>query len=467
MNSKTVYAYALTDIPDPMAIFSALYRFPYTQFLDSTAPDQKGGRYSTIVFQPVEIIETWGEKTTVTNRDQQLSLRADITELLSRRLDVWSNGPVMRDPTIPPFQGGAVGYFGHGLNIVTQKITDIPQAAFGIYDQCVSFDHVEGLAWYIVVSDDADQAKRKYNHFMRLVERSYLPGEDARQPALSWAPMTLPAPMIENVRRLTDFINSGSFNRSFLCQFYESEIPAGYDVLSHYQEIRQHTETPRGACMTLGGLNVIVTEATPVFSILDRQIEVPHASHLTTRPEGTLRDDVAARELEKNEMAMAGHKKAAREQTARLSSICRANGILGPSTPEVESISNHYQIASITRGVLNDNIKIADLLSVFTPAREYCGEPVDRCLRVIADNEPWMRGPAFGHTAAISFNGSMTVSLNKDTVISNGSTLRYATGLPVFANTDPRLWYDEMVRKAEAGLARIGSDTAPRKALIA
>lgn len=467
MSAKNVYAYALTDIPDPMAIFSALYRFPYTQFLDSTAPRQKGGRYSTIVFQPVEIIETWGDKTTVTNRDQQLSLRTPITELLSRRLDVWSNGPVMRDPTIPPFQGGAVGYFGFGLNNMTQEITDIPQAAFGIYDQCVSFDHAEGLAWYVVVSDDPEQAKRKYTHFMRLVERSYLPAANNSQPLLSWAPHTLSAPLMENVRRLTDYIHAGSFDRSFLCQFFESAIPAGYDVLAHYQDIRQHTATTHGACQTLGGLNVIVTDAEPVFTIIDREIEVPHTSHLTARPEGTLRDDVTVRELEKNEAAMAEHKKMAKEQTVRLSSLCRANGILGPSTPEVESVGHQYRIASTTRGVLTDNLKIADLLSVFTPARSVCGEPAERALRVIADMEPCTRGPAFGHMATIGFNGSMSVSLNKETVISNGSIMRYAAGLPVHADTDPRVWYDRLVQDSEIALARIGSDTGISETKIA
>ena len=93
MTAKTVYAFPLPTMPDPLAIFSSLYRFPYTQFLDSTAPHQKNGRYSTIVYQPVEIIELWGDKVTVTNRDQQLSMRENLTDLLAKRLDCMEQRP--------------------------------------------------------------------------------------------------------------------------------------------------------------------------------------------------------------------------------------------------------------------------------------------------------------------------------------------------------------------------------------
>ena len=467
MIAKTVYAYALPMMPEPLAIFSSLYRFPYTQFLDSTAPQQNGGRYSTIVFQPVEIIEAWGDKVTVTNRDQQLSLRGNLTKLLAERLDVWGNGPVMRDPTIPPFQGGAVGYLGFGLNAIKQKSADIPQAAFGIYDQCVAFDHIENRAWYVIVSDSPEHAQTKHAHFLRLTAHSYLPAANSEQPTLSWAPRTLPAPLIENVRRLSDYIDSGSFDRAFLCQYFESDIPAGYDILAHYADLHTKMKTPMGACQTLGGLNVMITDGEPVFTVIDRQIEVPHTSHKTARPEGTLRDDVTARELASNLTALSQHQKLAKEQTTRLSSLCRANGILGPSTPEVQQAGHEYHITSTTRGVLNDKVSLTDLLAVFTPAPAYIGEPAERALRVITDMEPCTRGPAFGHMAAISFNGTMTLSLNKEVVLNNGSTLRYAAGLPITANTNPETWYDQMSAAADTALARIGSDTDRKQANVA
>lgn len=467
VSPKTVYAYALPASTEALAVFSSLYRFPYTQFLDSTAPTQQGGRYSTVLFQPVEILEAWGEKITVTNRDQQLSLRGKLTDLLTERLDVWGQGEVMTDPTLPPFQGGAVGYFGFGFGHAKQRITDIPQAAFGIYEQCVSFDHQEDRAWYVVVSDSEEQARQKYNHFTRLAARNFLPSQDSVQPHLSWAPRVLPGPLKENVRRLTDFIHSGSFDRTFLCQYYESVVPAGYDVLAHYQKLRQENKTPLGACLMLGGLNVMIADAEPVFTVNSKQIEVHHISHRTARPEGSLRDHVAAQELANDEAVTESHRRLAKDQAISLSSLCRANGILGPSTPEVVETGHEYQMGSITRGVLNENTTLADLLGAFTPAAQHNSTPLERTLRVIGDMEQLTRGPAYGHMAVIGFNGHMTISLNTETVINNGNDMRYTVGLPVSANTEADIWYDELVNHAEIVLTRIGSDTEERKASMA
>lgn len=458
MIPKTVYAYPLPGTSDPLAVFSSLYRFPYTQFLDG-APTPKYGRTSTIVFQPVEILELWGDKITVTNREQQLSLKGKLTSLLPARLQVWGQGNVMRDPTLPAFQGGAVGYFGFGADIVKQKVTDIPQAAFGIYDQCVTFDHQENQAWYVVVSDDPEQAKIRHAHFMRLISRDYLPAIEAVQPHLSWAPVTFPGALIENIRRVTDYIHAGSFDRSFLCQYFESDVPAGYDVLAHYSELRKQITSPLGGCLALGGLNVMITDIQPVFSIIDRQIEVPHISHRTPRPEGTLRDQAMSQELANDKAALSAHQKMARDEAVRLSSLCHASGILGPSNPQVDTSAGEYHISSMTRGVLADNVTFSDLVTLVAPAHAYCGEPADRAMRIIDDMESRTRGPAFGHTVTIGFNGSMTFNLNTEVVMNNGSVLRYAAGLPVSANTVPADWYDEMARKAEAALSRIGSDT--------
>lgn len=456
---KTVFAFALPESAAPMAIFSALYRFPYTQFLDNTAAHQKNGRYSTIVFQPVEILEAWDDKVSVTNREQQLGIRSPITKLLSERLDVWGQGRVMNDPTLPPFQGGAVGYFGFGFNQTKQRMNDIPRAAFGIYDQCVSFDHAEKRAWYVVVSDDAETARTRYAHFQRLTAHNYLPPQDSVQPHLSWAPLTLPAQVKDSVRRLSDFIRSGSFDRSYLCHYFESVVPAGYDALAHYQTLRGQTQTPWGACMMLGGLNVMITDAEPVFTLQDKQIEMHHISHRVSRPEGSLRDDVTVRTLAQNQAALQEHRKMAKEQTIRLSALCTASGILGPSHPEIGEAAHEYNLTSVTRGILANNVSLSDLLDVFTPAPAYSAQPLDRALKVIAEMEPATRGPTCGHVATIGFNGSISLSQNNEVLLNNGVQLRFAVGAPVSADTAPDIWFNDIAQKADAALERIGSDT--------
>ena len=122
---------------------------------------------------------------------------------------------------------------------------------------------------------------------------------------------------------------------------------------------------------------------------------------------------------------------------------------------------------STTRGVLTNDATLTDLLSLVSPAEDYSGEPADRALRVISSVEPFSRGPAFGHLAMIGFNGSLSLTLNKDVVVNNSHELRYATGLPVYGDTKPDIWYDELVKKAEAALRIIGDDSEISTSLTA
>lgn len=460
MIAKNVYAFSLSSMADPLAVFSSLYRFPYTQIIDGTAAANHSPRYTTIVFQPVEIIESWNEKVTVTNRDQQLSFKSHIVELLEERLRVWGHGKILRDPMLPPFQGGAVGYFGFGALTPQARTGDVPHAAFGIYDQCVAFDHQDNNAWYIVVSESAEQAQNKYNHFKTLAARQFLPVDGTAQPHLSWVPATMPGAMKETVRQLTDYIHAGSFNRSYLCQFYESPLPAGYETLAHYHDIRaQSSPATVRACLSLGGLHVIVASSEPALTITDRQIEITHNSHRIARPEGLLRDDVAGKNLAADQIALAQHQKQAKALTIKLAALCPAGGILGPSTPTLMSAGQEYLLSSTTRGVLANDATLKDLLALVSPGEDYSGEPTDHALRVIASVEPFSRGPAFGHLALIGFNGSLSLTLNKDVVVNNSHELRYAVGLPVYSDTKADIWYDELVRKAEAALRVIGDDS--------
>lgn len=461
MARKTVFAYPLNDITDPLAVFSSLYRFPYTQFLDSLSPAEKAGRYSYIAFHPVEMIEAWGQKITVTNRDQQLSLKANITELLQQRLDVWGHGPVMTDPTLPPFQGGAIGYFASTIKVPDKEvIEDVPYVAFGIYDQCVAFDYFENQAWYIAVCENDEIALQKYRHFRTLITRQFLPASGAVQPELSWGPVNLPAAVKENVRRLSDYCAAGSFENAYLGEAFEARIPAGYDSLAHYSVLRSQGRSPLGACLNLGKINAMILDCESLLSVNQRQIEVTHCSHRTKRIWGSLRDEVAAKSLSQDKAALSEHQTKAKNFVVTLSGLCKADGILGPSAPKVAATGQEYQIESVTRGVLAADTTLDDIVRMVSPATAYNGQPLERASRMIASMENRSRGPAFAVTALIGFNGFISLNQNKSTLVNNGHELRYIVGAPVTAQTNPDSWYSSLRDEADHILPTLNNNAA-------
>ena len=72
---------------------------------------------------------------------------------------------------LPPFQGGAAGYLAYDWGRVLERIPEnryedlgLPDAAFGIYDWVIGWDHRASRAWLISTGipevDDAARARR-------------------------------------------------------------------------------------------------------------------------------------------------------------------------------------------------------------------------------------------------------------------------------------------------------------------
>ncbi len=75
---------------------------------------------------------------------------------------------------LPPFQGGAAGFFGYDLARGLEKLPALPSSsspdmAVGLYDQVAAFDHADNKAWLIVLASDSKTAETKHAHFLRLL----------------------------------------------------------------------------------------------------------------------------------------------------------------------------------------------------------------------------------------------------------------------------------------------------------
>jgi len=165
---------------DPVEAFACCHDQPYSLFLDSADRAHPAARYSFIAYHPFETVEAKDGTVTVTNRDQQLSFRADPFTVLKDRLAGWGMSVAPR-ADLPPFQGGAAGFFGYDLARGLEKLPALPTSsapdmAVGLYDQVAAFDHAENKAWLIVLAADREAAEIKHAHFLRLLQNKYADG---------------------------------------------------------------------------------------------------------------------------------------------------------------------------------------------------------------------------------------------------------------------------------------------------
>ncbi len=145
----------------PLAALEALRPSGYPVLLESARVDGRIGRYSFVTADPYLIFQSRGDtvdlilpatpagkfgRRAATRRKPLLKLR----ELLN-------NYRTARVSGLPPFTGGAVGFFSydfvHQLENLPRNAAadvDIPEAYFIFVDLVVAFDHVLNKSWVIV-----------------------------------------------------------------------------------------------------------------------------------------------------------------------------------------------------------------------------------------------------------------------------------------------------------------------------
>src|SRR5687767_1441589 len=129
------------DAVTPVAAFAALSPGDAEAFLfESVERGENVGRYSFVGFEPRRNLRF---DRSVTNPVETLN-----RELVPLR--------VYNEKALPPFFGGAVGFFGYGVSGWTERIPDshdhdnIPDAKLLFFDNVVVFDHVRQRLYIVV-----------------------------------------------------------------------------------------------------------------------------------------------------------------------------------------------------------------------------------------------------------------------------------------------------------------------------
>ncbi|HHK73786.1 MAG TPA: hypothetical protein ENJ57_01335, partial [Rhizobiales bacterium] len=159
---------------DPLEAFAAVSDMPYSLLLDSADPNHPGSRYSFVACHPIETIESKNGLVTVTNWEQQTSFDGDPFALLKDRMESWVE-ETEHVHGLPPFQGGAAGFFGYDLGRCLEELPataqdnpNMPDMAIGIYDQVLAHDHIQGKTWLITHARSESEARVKQKYILRL-----------------------------------------------------------------------------------------------------------------------------------------------------------------------------------------------------------------------------------------------------------------------------------------------------------
>ena len=364
--------------------------------------------------------------------------------------------PEESHPDLPPFTGGAVGYFAYEM---IRELEDIPETgntplpyqkkhsvAFDFYSTVLAFDHVKQQI--IIMSREGDRKIQELEE--RLMSDGF--ASSARQ-----TPDTEEIKLTSNfsrddylaaVERSKEYIKAGDIFQVVLSQRFETDYSG--DPFQVYRALRYVNPSPYMFYLKQGDLCIAGSSPEMLVKANDKSLEYrPIAG---TRKRG--RNPEHERELEadliNDEKEKAEHLMLVDLGRNDLGRVSEYGSVKVEKFMYLEKYSHVMHLVSRLRGNLRDDLDCFDALKACFPAGTVTGAPKIRAMEIIEELEPSSRGVYAGAVGYLDFAGNLDTCIGIRTIAMYEGKAYLQAGGGIVADSKPELEYKESINKAQA-----------------
>jgi aminodeoxychorismate synthase component I len=468
----------------PLAALEELRQDGYPVLLESARVNGKIGRYSFVTADPYLIFRSRGEtvelilpetpagkygRRATTKRKPLLKLR-----------DLLNNYRTARVPGLPPFTGGAVGFFSYDFVHQVERLPrraaadlDIPEAYFIFVDLVVAFDHILNSAWVIVNPGAREQelgfrrpgpeqwerlhdeaAARLFATTARM-EAAAKKGDasafETKQEARDYSlTSNLTQSRFESmVARCKEYIAAGDIYQANLSQRFSADI-GGADALRLYKILRSGNPSPFAAWLDFGDVQLVSSSPERLIRLCEGIADTRPIAGTRRRGADHAETQELSAELLTNEKERAEHIMLLDLERNDLGKVCEYGSVAVDEMMVVEDYSHVIHIVSNVRGRLTPGRDAFDLVRAVFPGGTITGVPKVRCMEIIDELEPVARGPYTGSIGYFSNSGDMDLNIIIRTFVVKDGIAHVQVGAGIVADSDPAREYFETLQKAEA-----------------
>ena len=421
--------------------------------LESAEQGQRVGRWSFIGMRPRAVV-TW-----------RLGDPGDPYALAADAVARSRQAPL---PDLPPFAGGAVGFFGYDL-VRTVETTlgppnpdalGLPDMALMLSDVLLAFDHLKHTITVLVHvrADGPGGVEASYADAVATIERARellagpVPrgdGAGAERPVPTWAP-NMPREAFEGmVERIVEYVHAGDAFQVVPSQRWSGAL-GGVDPFSVYRGLRVVNPSPYMYFLDFLDFQVAGASPEPLLTISGRTASTrPIAG---TRPRGAdaAEDAVIAEELLGDEKERSEHVMLVDLGRNDLGRVCEYGTVQVDSFMAVETYSHVMHIVSSVSGELRPEVGPMDALRAVLPAGTLSGAPKVRAMEIIDELEPVKRGGYGGAIGYLSYTGDLDTCIHIRTVVIKDGMAHIQAGGGTVADARPEYEFEESVSKSRA-----------------
>ena len=470
-NLIPVWKEILADQETPVSAYERVRTFlrekdhaSHTWMLESVEGGEHIGRYSFIGGNPRAILRARGTITEIAECGERHEIRnADPLDVLKEYMSRYQ--PV-RDPALPRFTGGAVGFLGYDMisvfeprvPVIKKDVIGNPDMVMMITNAIIIFDRVNHTMKVVAnayVDGDPDKA---YDEalaeidelcaaLLQPVDRVLIDAHLEVEPVVPESNMTK-TEYREMVEKAKEYIRAGDIIQTVLSQRFEVENTA--DSLDVFRALRAINPSPYMFCLDLAESALVGSSPEVHVRCEDRRVELrPIAG---TRPRGkTEAEDLALeKELLADPKELAEHVMLVDLGRNDVGRVCEFSSVKVPEQMVIERYSHVMHIVSDVTGTLSPQYDAYDVMKATFPAGTVSGAPKIRAMEIIAELEKTKRGPYAGAVGYFSFDGNLDSCITIRTVVLDKNKAYVQAGGGIVADSVPEMEYQETRNKAGA-----------------
>lgn len=447
----------IADIPsvDAVAAAEALAALPGLAFLDSAMHHDTLGRTSTLAADPFGRFRCRDGVATLDGRN----LPGSGLEALRACLAPYRTA---RDPDLPDFAGGAIGYVAYDLGAALERVAPparraglCDDIAFNLYDTVLSIDHATGRCRLFATGfPETDPAAREARARARLAQFTRLLAEARPSPApaaqgpLEWRSNFSQAAYEAAVERVRAYIRAGDIYQANIAQRFEADLPEGFDPLKLYRRLRATNPATFGAYLDFGPLRIASSSPERFLKLSGRAIETRPIKGTVRRVADPEADARLGEALQANPKERAENIMIVDLLRNDLSRICEPHSVRVPVLCGLESYASVHHLVSVVTGTLKPGLDALDLIAATFPGGSITGAPKLRAMDIITEIEGDARELYCGAIGALGFEGDLDTAIAIRTVFMDARTAVLQAGGGVTLLSEPGPEYEETLTKA-------------------
>ncbi|BBH20985.1 anthranilate synthase component I [Paenibacillus baekrokdamisoli] len=474
-NLIPIVRHMMADTETPIRIFQHFYKDRQAFLLESVEGGVKWARYSFIGTNPFMTIRGKNGEMVIEQNGEETILREKPIELLKAHLRSFRS-PSIGD--LPPFTGGAIGFFGYDLLQYYEKLSphriddlNMNDLQFMFCDQVIVFDHFKQQIQVIgnvhIPHAGTDEAIQKvYEETLSNIEATIERLQQPLSTTLMAGGAILPDPdlgevssnltkeqFLSNVDQAKEYIRAGDIFQVVLSQRFNIETEV--DPFHVYRILRTMNPSPYMYYLKLGDEVIVGTSPEALVKVDGERVETrPIAG---TRPRGKTpeQDLELERELLADEKERAEHLMLVDLGRNDIGRVSEFGSVRCDSYMDIERYSHVMHIVSNVSGKLREDKDFFDAFVSCMPAGTVSGAPKLRAMSIIAELENEARGAYAGAIGYLGFGGSLNTCITIRTLIFKGGKAYVQAGAGIVWDSIPENEYQETVNKAMALLKAV------------